>query len=272
MRKLTLCALLCLGVSSMQAAPLIVAHRGASAYAPENTVPSQQLAWDLGADGAEFDIYLTTDKKVMGLHDKTTSRTSGGATNLDILSATSAELEKIDVGLWKDAAFEGTPVPYLKDFFECHPAGKKLFIEIKDGPETARAVAEEVKKSGRPASEYVVISFNFDTCVEANRLMPDSDVYLLQGAQDKKTRKIVNFDSKVIKKAKDAGLDGVNLDYRGVTADFVKDCKAQGMKILVWTVDKPEDVKRMVSYGVQGITTNRPDTTRRTVNEALGNK
>jgi len=271
MKRFALSMILILGVNAMTAKPLVVAHRGASAYAPENTVVSQQLAWDLGADGAEFDVYLTKDNKVMVLHDKSTSRTANGWIDLEIQKTDSSKLEKIDVGIFKDKAFEGEKLPYLKDMLETHPEGKILVIEIKDGPDTAVEVAKQVKATGRSMDEFIVISFNFDTCVEARKQLPECEVFFLEGAQNKKTKKIENFTSEILKKAKDANLTGVNLDYRGVTKKLVDEAKDMGLKFLVWTVDGKADVQRMTKFGVGAITTNRPDTTRRYIDEALGN-
>ena len=270
MSKFAIGLLICLGATALSAKPLIIGHRGASAYAPENTVESQQLAWDLNADGAEFDVYLTADKKLMVLHDKDTSRTANGAINLNIKKSVSTELEKVDVGAWKDKTFEGVTLPYLSDMFACHPKGKKLVIEIKDQPDTVPGVKDLIENSGRPLDEFVVISFNLDTCVEARKLMPKATVYFLESANDNPEKKVKDFTEDILKIAKDNNFNGVNLDYRGVTPQLVEKAKAMGLDILVWTVDKKEDVERMAKMGVDAITTNRPDTTRRYVDEALG--
>jgi len=271
MKRIVLSTMLMMSLAAVTAKPLVVAHRGASAYAPENTVVSQQLAWDLGADGAEFDVYLTKDNKVMVMHDKSTSRTSNGEVDLDMKKASSQKLEKIDVGMFKDKAFEGEKLPYLKDMMDAHPKGKILVIEIKDGPETAVEVAKQVKATGRPSDEFIVISFNFDTCVEARKQLPECEVYFLKGAKNKETKKIENFTKDILNQAKEANLTGVNLDYQGVTKQLVDEAKDMGLKFLVWTVDGKDDVQRMTKFGVGAITTNRPDTTRRYINDALGN-
>ncbi len=82
---------------SVMAQPYIIAHRGASWLAPENSVASANLAWDLGADAVEIDIYLTKDNKVMVMHDRNTKRTTGGEYSFDIKETKSGKLRKIDV-------------------------------------------------------------------------------------------------------------------------------------------------------------------------------
>lgn len=235
--------------------PLIIAHRGVPYYAPENTTPSMQLALDLKADGVETDVYLTADNKVMVMHDRTTSRTAMGINH--VMKETNSDvLEKVDVGRFKDAWFKGTTIPYLKDILDITPTGKLVVIEIKDEPDTVPPVKELLQATGRPWSDFAIISFNFDTCVAAREQMPEIEVYYLEGATDKKTKKPKNFDKSVLERAKDANLTGVDLDYRGVTKELVQQCHEMGMKFWVWTVNEDADIKRMAEYGVDGITTN----------------
>jgi glycerophosphoryl diester phosphodiesterase len=112
-------------------AQLIIAHRGASHDAPENTLASFKLAWEQKADGIEGDFYLTKDGKIVCIHDKTTKRTSGQKVELDVAASTLAELRKVDVGAWKDPKYAGEKMPTLEEVLAIVPAGKVFFIEIK---------------------------------------------------------------------------------------------------------------------------------------------
>ncbi|TWU26080.1 glycerophosphodiester phosphodiesterase family protein [Bythopirellula polymerisocia] len=103
------CQLFCLGTSVY--AQLLVAHRGASADAPENTLSSFQLAWEEGADAIEGDFYLTSDNQIVCIHDDTTERVSG--VDLDVASATLEELRKLDVGSWKERKYINERIPTL---------------------------------------------------------------------------------------------------------------------------------------------------------------
>ena len=171
------------------------------------------------------------------------------------------------------AAFDAERMkPTLQDMLNCHPKGKTLVIEIKDGPETAHQVKKEIEATGRPMSEYKVISFNFDTCQEARKIMPDVEVYFLLGAENKKTKKVEKFTEDVIKKAKDANLTGVNLDYHGLTPEFIKQCKDMGMHIYAWTVNEQADVEQLTKWGIEAITTNHVEKTRKWMEKALEEK
>src|SRR6476661_5646642 len=120
----------------------IVAHRGASAEAPENTLPSFKLGWEL-ADADELDIYLSKDGEAVVMHDASTKRTAG----LDKLVAdqTLAELKALDAGSWKAPSWTGTRIPTLAEVLALVPEGKRLFIEIKAGPEVIPALEKAVK-------------------------------------------------------------------------------------------------------------------------------
>lgn len=271
MRFLAVAALAAMAVS-MQAKPTIVGHRGVPFYAPENTTPSMQMAFDMGADGVETDVYHTIDGKVMVMHDHTTSRTASGV-NYDMKKTPSSVLEKVDVGSYKHECFTGSLLPYLKDQLDMKPDGKLFVIEIKDQPDTIAPVKKLIEATGRPWSEFNIISFNFDSCVEARKEMPEVEVYFLDSMKkDKKTNEYPKFTNEILEKVKKANLTGVDLNYNNVTKELVDKAHEMGLKFYVWTVDDEAAVKRMTSYGVDSITTNRCDTTRRYVDEQLGGK
>ena len=143
MRFLATVAIAAMAVS-MQAKPTVIAHRGVPFYAPENTTPSMQMAFDLGCDGVETDVYRTIDGKVMVMHDKTTSRTASGV-NHDMKKTPSDVLKKVDVGAYKHQCFAGTMLPFLKDQIDMKPDGKLLVMEIKDQPDTVAPVKKLIE-------------------------------------------------------------------------------------------------------------------------------
>src|SRR3954470_14279804 len=112
----------------------IVGHRGASFDAPANPVAAIKLAWEQKADGSEFDIYLTKDGQIAVIHDKDTKRTAGGV-NKVVAESTLAELRALDVGKWKGEKFAGEKIPTLAEMLATVPPGKRVFIEVKCGPE-----------------------------------------------------------------------------------------------------------------------------------------
>lgn len=238
--------------------PEIIAHRGASYDAPENTTASAALAWKQNADAMEIDIYLSKDGRVMVMHDKDTSRTAGGVKH--VISETDSEtLRKLDCGAWKGEQFRGTKMPFLEEIIEMIPPGKRLFIEVKSGPETIEPLAKILRASGK-IGQIVIISFN-DCIALAKKTLPEVPAYLLDSRKkDPATKKFLPYNEDVIvKKAKDAGLNGLDLSYEGLEKSIVEKTKDAGMQMFAWTVDDPAEAKRLVDIGVIGITTNRPE-------------
>ena len=99
----------------MSAQQIFIAHRGASYLAPENTVAAVNLAWELGADAVEVDVFLAKDNRVMVNHDKDTKRTAAGKKNMVIRNTPSQVLRNLDVGRWKDEKYKGEKMPFLSE-------------------------------------------------------------------------------------------------------------------------------------------------------------
>lgn len=114
--------------STLALAVDIVAHRGASYDAPENTMAATRLAWQQKADAVETDIYLGKDGKIIVFHDKTAKRTGGR--DVPIADLTQAEARTLDAGSWKAPQFKGEKVPLLEEQIQSIPAGKRLLVEI----------------------------------------------------------------------------------------------------------------------------------------------
>jgi len=239
----------------------IVAHRGASAEAPENTLPSFKLGWEL-ADADELDIYLSKDGEAVVIHDASTKRTAG----LDKLVAdqTLAELKALDAGSWKAPSWTGTRIPTLAEVLVLVPQGKRLFIEIKAGPEVIPALENAVKASGKTPKQLALIAFNLDTLKQAKAKLPEFPAYWLAGyKEDKKTGKSPAIEDLVLK-AKAAGVDGLDLDFKfPIDEAFVAKVHAAGLKLFTWTVNDPEVALKEKAAGVDGITTDKPRELRR---------
>ena len=125
----------------------IVAHRGASHDAPENTLAAVKLAWERDADGVEVDVYLTKDGRIAVLHDKTTKRTTG--VDRPVAEMTLSELHELDAGSWQDPRWKGERIPSLEEVLDLVPPGKKMYVEVKCGPEI---VPELVSSGGDPVA------------------------------------------------------------------------------------------------------------------------
>lgn len=232
----------------------VIGHRGAAFYAPENTISSIKKALESGVDGVEIDVHLTKDDKIAVIHDKDTKRISGGALDLKVAETAWAELKKADAGSFKSPAFAGEKIPLLEEVLAIVPADKKLFIEVKCGVEIFKVIGHVIEKSGR-RENTAIISFSLDVAVMAKIALPRCESYWILGS---KFFQGASAEDAVEIAARN-NLDGLDLDYKLASASFVKKAKDAGLKFYVWTVDEPPAAAVLNSYGLDGITTNKPD-------------
>jgi len=244
---------------SMVSSQMIVAHRGASHDAPENTLSAFRLAWEQGADAIEGDFFLTKDLQIACIHDSKTKRTSG--VEMNVAEATMAELKELDVGSWKDAKFKGERIPTLGEVLFTVPEDKKIYIEIKCGPEIVPYLLPVLKQSGLNAEQTIVISFDAKVISKTRRLIPDIQAYWLSGFRENKETKVwePSVDSlfETLKESQATGLD-VNANRMFVEEAFVKRLRENKLGFHVWTVNDPQDAKYFQGLGVDSITTDRP--------------
>ncbi|HNS19809.1 MAG TPA: glycerophosphodiester phosphodiesterase [Sedimentisphaerales bacterium] len=233
----------------------VIAHRGASHLAPENTLAAVNLAWEHGADIVEVDVHLTKDGRIVAIHDPTTERTAGAG--LEVAKTHSRHLRRLDVGSHKHEDFTGETIPFLEEVLDTIPAGRHLFIEIKCGPEILAVLSEVLAQSGK-RSQVAIIGFDLQTMKAAKQVMPDIPAHWLC---DKKLWR--PFSRSLAKTAKEHGLDGMSIHWSGVTWRFAQAMRRAGLKLYAWTVDHPADASRLHAMGVDGITTNRPGWLRR---------
>ena len=233
----------------------IVAHRGASHDAPENTVAAIKLAWQQGADGSEFDVYLSRDGKIVVIHDTTTKRTAG--VDKKVIDMPLSELRALDAGTWKGPAFAGEKIPTFDEMLATVPAGKKVFVEVKCGPEIVPELDRVLRASGLKPDQTPVIAFDWKVIAAMKKARPDVPAYWLVDVE-KKNAKPADA-AEVVAKAKEVHADGVDLSAKP-TLDraFADAVRAAGLKLYVWTVNEPAVARRMVEIGVDGITTDRP--------------
>lgn len=231
-----------------------VGHRGASREAPENTLAAFRLGWQQ-ADACELDIHLTQDGQIVVLHDADTQRTTGVAKK--VTGSTLAELRALDAGRWKDARWAGEKIPTLAEVLALQPEGKRLFIEIKCGTAVLPRLKRVVEAAHKQPGQIVLIGFSLPTMQEAKKLLPGlTALWIVSGG--KKTAPPPKLPE-LLAKARAAGLDGLDLDYRlPLDAAFVKSVEAAKLQLFIWTVDDPEVARKMTALGIKGITTNRP--------------
>ena len=242
-------ALLILLVVVVSAQNTFIAHRGASFLAPENTVASAKLAWELGADAVEVDVHLSKDNRVMVIHDKDTKKTCSGKKNLVVKNTPSVLLRDLDAGIWKGEEFSGEKIPFLSEIIETVPEGKTLVVEIKCGSEVLPALERCIERSGKK-EQIVFISFGWETINDTKKIFSENKCYWLSALKPGLKKKI--------EESAENGLDGVNLRYTVIDEEIVAFAKEKNLEVLTWTVDDPVEAKRLAEMGVTGITTNRP--------------
>lgn len=231
----------------------IIAHRGASFYAPENTLEAFRLGLEQGAGGIELDVRLTADAQVVCLHDKTTLRTTGK--RYDISRFSYETVKNLDAGSWKNKRFGGERIPLLADVLSILPSDRQIYIEIKCGTEIIPCLMELLE--GRYTENAVIFGFGYDTVKEIKQVMPEYRVlwigefgFNIKGGADlyKKAEYMV----------REAGLDGFST--KNVKTHCIEMRRLLPDKMFnVWTVDDVKEGSFYKNLGITSLTTNRPD-------------
>jgi glycerophosphoryl diester phosphodiesterase len=255
--KVRLLPLFALAFASVTSAVEIVAHRGASHDAPENTLVSQELAWKHRADAAELDVHLTKDRKLAVMHDPTLKRTTGQEGKFE--DFTLAELRQFDAGSWKGPQFAGEKIPTLDEMLAHIPAGKRIIIHLKVGAEIVPELVASLKRNNITPQQAAIISFDFAPLKAVKKALPAYPALWLinapaTGAKKKKSPTL----DELIRDCRAAGFNGLSFNQNWPLDDEgSKKIKAAGLALHVWTVDLPQIAQRWIDLGVDAITTNR---------------
>lgn len=233
---------------------LVVAHRGASAYAPENTLITIKKALDMQADYAELDVQLTKDKEVILLHDMNLKRTAG----LDafLRNLTLEELKKLEAGAWFGEEFRGEPIPTLQDAIRLVKGKMRLNIEIKTfrpEPEIAQKVVDIIR-SEHFENQCMVTSFNREVVIAVKRIAPEILTGFIFGK---------NYPDDVF----EGSWDVLSCNHRIVTLEFIQKAREHNKQVYVWTVDGEKTIKRFIDRKVDGIISNKPDLVKKILND-----
>lgn len=231
---------------------LIIAHRGASGYAPENTIAAINLAIKQGCDGIEMDVQLTQDGEVVVYHDWTVDRTTNGTG--EIKDLTLEEIRKLDAGSWFSHEFIGEKVPTLEEVLKYIPKTLLLNVEIKSKSFDERGledkVADILKKHDR-IEHTVVSSFNHLCIQKISKINSDIKLGGLYEAHLLEACKY--FESNNL------NLYSLHPNNYYLNADLVKEAQDNGMKLYCWTVNDVKRARELQLLGVNGIITNYPD-------------
>ena len=242
----------------MPSVPLIVAHRGASYDAPENTLAAFRLGFQQGADAIEGDFRLTKDGHVVCAHDARTKRV--GDRDLEVEKSTLAQLQKIDIGTWKSPTFAKERVATLADVLAVVPRGKRAFLELKTGPQIVPAVKQIIEAGPVPLAKLSIISFNADTVLACREAMPKITANWLAYYKKDDCGRRTPTPAMILETLKRCRAHGLGTEAKpaAITPALIKGLKDAGLGLHVWTVDTPRLAQAFIDRGVQSITTNRP--------------
>lgn len=238
--------------------PFLWAHRGASGQYPENTMTAFEKALELNADGIELDVQYSKDRKIVVIHDETVNRTGNGAGGY-IKDMTFEELRKINVG----DAEKHTPVeriPLLEEVLELVKGSSvKLNIEFKTGIIEYEGLEEEVLhlvNGCKMADQVLYSSFNFMTIRQLLKIAPQAGAAYL-------------FDDAMLDMPDYAAKTGVGYLHPSLRAvkeeALLQNARKKGLRLNVWTVDDPQEIRYCAEHGIDGIFTNHIERTRRTL-------
>ena len=260
MPLVTACAAAILAGCATTAKPdydTLIAHRGESKDAPENTLPAYQMAVDRGF-GFECDVYLSSDNRVFSFHDTNLKRTTG--VDMPCRKASwEKTVSKIDAGKWKGDEWKGTRPALLEEILTLARDGRQIYIEVKgNDADVVPYIKEVLAKQTRATPRNVLfIAFGKHTCQELKKHMPEYRVYWLVGAKQGRNGPAIPA-AEVIDTLKELGVDGVDQRFEPdvVTADYIAEIRAAGFEYHSWTIDTLDTACLAFSRGAQTVTTN----------------
>lgn len=246
----------------------VISHRGANKVAPQNTLDAFKKSVQYKADGFETDVHMTKDGIPVICHNYTVDKTSDGKG--EIASRTLEQLKKLDFGSYFHHSFRGTKIPTLEEFLNLSERAnlKVLNIEIKSPKNKDYIIADKIIEAVKSHNLYdkLLIS-SFD---------PDLLVYIKDIAEDCKTGLLYSPDKPITYKrilgkeidfAKSIGTDALHPHQLFVTEKLVDAAHENGLQVNPWTVNKEKDMKKLLSFGVDGLITDVPNIAKKVIEE-----
>jgi len=232
---------------------LIIAHRGESYDAPENTLGSINLAWERNDDAVEIDVQLTKDEKIVVIHDKTTLRTGGKLKRVS--SNNYNELLQIDTGILKGNEWINERIPLLEDVINTIPKAKILFIENKSDDRIVNPLKQLIEQKNINPVQIKFIGFDINIMKLIKDSLPKFESYWIVEGKYYKGKSDLE---ETIAKCRSIGLDGLDVQAKKfLSKAVIQTVKKSELKIYTWTVDDPARAKQLYLDGIDGITTNR---------------
>jgi glycerophosphoryl diester phosphodiesterase len=225
---------------------LVDAHRGASAWFPENTLVAFEAAIASGADSVELDVQLSADGVAVAIHDDTVDRTTDGSGAVAQLTA--AELGALDAGSWKAASFAGERIPTLDQCLWLLAGTVRINMELKARDLSLAEIVVEAIEQRRLHRQIMVSSFHLELLAVVRRALPEVRIHHF--LEREPPRDFFEREGRCVDSV------GVAKDY--LTPEAVAWFRACGRPTWVWTVDDPAEALRFAAMGVESITTNDP--------------
>ncbi|WP_052869480.1 glycerophosphodiester phosphodiesterase [Streptomyces niger] len=257
--------------------PVTVAHRGASAYAPENTIASINAAHRMGIDWVENDVQRTKDGKLIVMHDTTLNRTTNveelypNRSPWKISDFTLGEIRKLDAGSWFGEKFKGERVPTLERYMDAVSHNhQKLLLELKSPelyPGIEAQTIKELRREGWMDRQHVkrrliIQSFNGDSVKKVHELRPDIKTGFLGTPAVADLPKYAQFTDQI-----NPSHTSINMAYVSAVHAF-EGAHGRPLEVYTWTVNDAATAKKVAGWGVDGIITNKPDVVRDAVKDA----
>jgi glycerophosphoryl diester phosphodiesterase len=236
---------------------IIIAHRGESHDAPENTLAAINLAWRRNADAIEIDVHLSKDGKIVVIHNDNTWKFDGNFRK--IKDQTLEELKLIDVGSHKGSQWANERIPELGEVLDTIPENKSLFIEIKSGSEILSELKNVIDKSKLQPEQVKLIGFDFDVMKKAKKLFNKFEIFWIINIEYLEMSNSWQPELiQILEKTQLADLDGLDISASKIIDNtFVDLIKDGGLKLYVWTVNDPMEARRLLEADVDGIATDR---------------
>lgn len=229
----------------------VIAHRGASAYAPENTLASFQTALRLRAQACEFDVQQSCDNQLVVFHDRNLRRVAHIYKEINQL--TLQQLEQIDIGTWFSSSFANERIPTLAQTLQLLRELPTIHLEIKGGKKSDLNFERRIIQALEDSDVWrktIISSFNHDALTHVRNLRSDARLgYAV----------VLTPRQRAIREARQLGCESVHIYTWRTNAEWVKQVHQAGMKLNVFTVNSVQQARKLAVLGVDGIFSDRPD-------------
>lgn len=240
---------------------ILIAHRGASGYAPENTLPALRKAMELGANYLEIDVHQSNDGQIVVIHDSDIDRTTNGSGSIKDMNIN--ELKRFDAGSWFDPVFAGTTIPTLQDVINILEPNVNLIVEVKGNSEDYPGIEENIIRivnQNNIGSQVILKSFSIDVLERFKTLAPEIRrlyVLVLHFSGLKFTiDKWISFTDIY---ENPSGAQYFQVHRWFINRSLIEGAHANSIKIIAWNVNTVEEIEAMLQLGVDGIETDYPD-------------